>query len=700
MKEKVKNNNFRIIGLYLFMLLISFGLIAQIVKIQQFDIPINTNSQPKFVKVEAPRGNILADDGSLLAVSMPLYNIYLDMSVINKDTFERDIVALSNGLSILFGDKTASEYEHFLRISKKSKKNRYVRFKLRVNHNELLALKRLPILKLDQNKGGLIAEQRPNRETPFGELARRTIGEHREVNPVGVERAYDLNLSGIDGTHLKRKIDQGIWISQDSKGNKMPKPGKDVVTTINIDMQDVAEKSLERTLINENAEWGCVVLMEVATGEIKVIANLKNETLKNDTLYRVSERFNYAMAEHATPGSTFKLASVIAGLEDGKFEVTDSVDLHEGRITYYGKVMLDSPHNLRRVSIKKAFIISSNVGISTIINNSYKGNPSEFTDRIFKMGLSTPLELELPYPAGLKMPDPNSNSWSGLSLPWMSTGYEMALTPLHVLTFYNAIANRGKMMKPIFTTSIVSEGRELVKKSPEVINPSICSQSTIDKVMPLLIGVVEEGTAKNIYTDKYQIAGKTGTTVLNYAGRKGGEGKTYQASFVGFFPADNPKYSCIVVINNPKNGRVYGGIVAAPIFKELADKVFAMGMNIQNPIASLDSVIKPPQIKQGDVEKSNLVLKNLGTSNKQAKAANALLQTTEKEVKLLASKIEKDLQRGIMPDLSGLNLKDALYLLESYGIQVKVTGSGGVVNQSIKIGEYFKKGSVIKLELA
>jgi cell division protein FtsI (penicillin-binding protein 3) len=256
------------------------------------------------------------------------------------------------------------------------------------------------------------------------------------------------------------------------------------------------------------------------------------------------------------------------------------------------------------------------------------------------------------------------------------------------------------MMKPIFTTSIVSEGRELVKKSPEVINPSICSQSTIDKVMPLLIGVVEEGTAKNIYTDKYQIGGKTGTAVLNYAGRKGGEGKTYQASFVGFFPADKPKYSCIVVINNPKNGKIFGGTVAAPIFKELADKVFAMGMNIQNTIASSDSVIKLPQVKQGDLAKSNLVLKNLSASNKQTKAVYTLSQTTEKEVKLLVNKIEKDLQRGIMPDLSGLNLKDALYLLESYGIQVKVTGSGGVVNQSIKIGEYFKKGSVIKLELA
>ena len=468
MKEKVNNTHIRVIILYLFVILISFGIIAKIVKIQQFDMLINTNSQPRFFNVEAPRGNILADDGSLLAISMPLYNVYLDMRVIDDELFETEIVELSKGLSILFGDKTEGDYEHFLRTSKKLEKNRYVRLKLKVNHQDLLALKRLPILRLDQNRGGLIAEQRPHREAPFGELAHRTIGENRDVNPVGVERAYDPILSGVDGIHLKRKIAQGVWIPQDSEGNRIPKAGKDVVTTINIDMQDVAEKSLERTLINEHAEWGCVVLMEVSTGEIKVIANLKK-----DTLDRVSERFNYAMAEHVAPGSTFKLASVIAGLEDGKFEVTDSVNLQKGRVEYYDRVMIDSPHNLNKVTIKKAFIISSNVGISTIINDNYKRDPSLFTDRIYKMELSTPLELELPYPSALRMPVPNEKGWSGVTLPWMSTGYEMALTPLHMLTFYNAIANKGKMMKPIFTTSIVSEGRELIKKYPEVINPAI-----------------------------------------------------------------------------------------------------------------------------------------------------------------------------------------------------------------------------------
>lgn len=682
--KKEKQSHLRVIGLYLFMLLLSLSVIAKIVKIQQFDISINTSSQPRFFNVEAPRGNILADDGSLLAVSMPLYNVYLDMGVINDELFERNVVALSKGLSSLFKDKTDIEYEYFLRTSKTLDKNRYVRLKLKVNHNQLIALKRLPILKLGQNRGGLIAEQRPHREFPFGELAQRTIGEDREVNPVGIERAYDPYLSGLDGSHLKRKISRGVWIPQDSENNRMPKAGKDVVTTINIDMQDVAEKSLEQTLINENAEWGCVVLMEVATGKIKVIANLKK-----DTLNRVSENFNYAIGEHVAPGSTFKLASIIAGLEDGKFEVTDSVDLQRGRVKYYDRIMLDSPHNLNKVTIKKAFVISSNVGISKIINDNYMKTPSLFTDRIYKMGLSTPLELELPYPNALRMPEPNKKGWSGVTLPWMSTGYEMALTPLHILTFYNAIANRGKMMKPIFVSSISSKGRDLVKKYPEVLNPAICSESSIDKVMPLLIGVVEEGTAKNIYSDKYKIAGKTGTAVLNYAQRKEGEDKMYQASFVGFFPAEKPKYSCIVVINNPKKGQIYGGKVAAPIFKELADKVFAKDISIHNAISHSVVVQSFPKVKKGDPNKNNLIFNKLGLVNKNSRSTTHLLE----------SKIKEDLHNGIMPDLTGLNIKDALYILETY-FQVHVVGSGGIVRQSIKKGENFLKGSVIKLELA
>ena len=696
MKKTTKYSNLRIIGLYLFVFLLAVGVVAKIVKIQQFDELINTSSQPRFFTVEAPRGNILADDESLLAISMPLYKIHLDLSVISKVLFDRHIVEISEGLSDLFADKSAAEYERFLRLAKKSKKNKYVLLKLKVTHNELKVLQSLPVFNLGQNVGGLIAEQRPHREVPFGLLAQRTVGVLRDINPVGIEVAFNQVLSGVDGQHLKRKIAQGAWVPQESEGNSLPKAGRDILTTINIDMQDVAEKSLEQTLIKENADWGCVIMMEVKTGEVKVIANLRK-----DTSDRVSEYFNYAIAQHDAPGSTFKLASIIAGLEDGKFTVNDSVNLQKGRTKYYDRVMRDSPHNFKNVTIKKAFIISSNVGISKIINNNYKKNPTEYTDRIYKMGLSTPLNLELPFPDdGLRMPIPHKRGWSGVTLPWMSTGYEMALTPLHILTFYNAIANDGKMMNPIFTKAIMMGGSIIEEKSPVVVNPSICSESTIKEILPLLVGVVEEGTATNIHTDKYKIAGKTGTTVLNYAGRKEDEEKKYQASFAGFFPADNPKYSCIVVINNPKNGQVYGGKVAAPIFKELADKVYALDMEIHNPIISTNTFKDLPKVKQGKTFDANQILTELSISTQNTESDWMVSQTSKSEVKLMVRKIEEDLQRGRMPNLKGMNLKDAVYLLETYGLNVSVEGSGSVISQSIKKGLNFKKGNLIELVLA
>ena len=346
---------------------------------------------------------------------------------------------------------------------------------------------------------------------------------------------------------MKRKIDRGIWVPQESKGDILPSAGNNISTTINVDMQDVAEKSLQNALIENNADWGCVVMMEVNTGEIKVIANLKKDT--ND---RVSEAFNFALAQHISPGSTFKTASIIAGLEDDKFNIYDTVNIEGGRTKFYDRVMIDSDHNYKNITIKDAFSISSNVAISKIINNNYKDNPEQYTDRIYQMGLSKALDLELPYPNNLKMPIAYKTSWSGVTLPWMSIGYEMQLTPIHILSFYNAIANKGRMIKPIFVSSI-NKGNKIIEKfSTEVINPAICSKSTIDKVHELLVAVVEQGTAQNIKTDKYLIAGKTGTTVLNYSNRKKDEAKKYRASFVGYFPASNPKYTVLLLSVIPK----------------------------------------------------------------------------------------------------------------------------------------------------
>jgi cell division protein FtsI (penicillin-binding protein 3) len=461
-------------------------------------------------------------------------------------------------------------------------------------------------------------------------------------------------------------------------------------------MQDVAEKALENTLINNNADWGCVVLMEVATGEVKVIANLKKQADGS-----VRENFNYAMAKHVSPGSTFKLASVIAGLEDGFFKVEDSVRTYGGKFSFYDRVMMDSKLGVYdNITIKNAFINSSNVGISRIIFDNYKSNPTAFTDRIYKMGLSTPLELELPFPNNLKSPIPNKGGWSGVTLPWMSIGYEMQLTPIHMLTFYNAIANQGKMVKPIFTSAISSDGKIIKKHSTQVINPAICSKVTIEAVIPLLIGVVEEGTAKNIRTNNYLIAGKTGTTVINFNNRAEGEEKEYQASFAGFFPADNPRYSCIVVINNPRENGHYGGSVAAPIFKELADKVYASDMSIHKALQQSDEVVSLPKVKQGHVEDANNVLANFDINRIVTDEPWMVASTTKTEVSLEVRRIERDLRNGNMPDLRGMGIQDAIYLLESYGLVVEIKGSGSVHSQSISKGNKFIKGSLIKLELA
>ena len=696
MTKKAKDTNFRIIGLYLFIVLIAIGVVSKIVKVQQFSEEINTFSQPRYFTIEAPRGNIIADDGSLLAISMPLYDVHLDMSVMNNDLFNDNITKLTILLTNLFKDKTPEEYEDFLRNSKNSKRNKYVLLQNKVTHNQLKALREMPILRLGQNKGGLIAEQRPNREKPFGLLAQRTIGVLRNVNPVGIERAFNQTLSGVDGKHLKRKIAKGIWVPQDSEGNRLPRAGNNVVTTINTDMQDVAEKALENTLSHHDADWGCVVLMEVETGQVKVIANLKKQEDGS-----VRELFNYAMAKHVSPGSTFKLASVIAGLEDGFFKLEDSVRTYAGKFTFYDRVMKDSKLGLYdHITIKKAFIKSSNVGISRIIFDNYKSNPTAFTDRIYKMGLSTTLELELPFPNNLKSPIPNKGSWSGVTLPWMSIGYEMQLTPIHMLTFYNAIANQGKMVKPIFTSAISRDGKIIEKHTTQVINPAICSKATVDAVIPLLIGVVEEGTAKNIKTSNYLIAGKTGTTVINFNNRAEGEQKEYQASFAGFFPADNPKYSCIVVVNNPKENGHYGGSVAAPIFKELADKVYASDMSIHKALQQSEVIASLPKVKQGSVVEANKVLEEFEINTTSTDEAWMVAKTLKNEVLLEVRKVDRDLQNGNMPDLSGMGIQDAIYLLETYGLIVKFIGSGSIKNQSIKKGEGFKKGSVIKLELA
>ena len=689
MKNKV---NYRVISLYVFMCVIAVVVVSKILVIQRLNQEISSVNLPKLFKIEAPRGNIFSDDGSLLAISMPLYNVFLDLSVIDEQLFDDDINNLSQSLSILFKDKSAKEYEQYLRDSKSKKRNKYVKLRNKVSHNELTMLKSFPILKLGKNRGGLIAEERPNRENPFGLLARRTIGVLRESNPIGLERAYNKTLSGTDGLQLKQRVGKSFWRNEESDLNSLPKSGNDIVTTINIDMQDVTEKALKSALRFHDADWGTAILMEVESGHIKAIANLKYEDGDFD------EHYNHAIAEHSEPGSTFKLASILAGLEDGFYSLLDSVDTEDGTHQFYDKTMRDSKKGgYGKISIGDAFVQSSNVGISKVINRSYKDKPQDFIDRIYKMGLCTPLDLELPYPNSLLIKQPGSPGWSGVTLPWMSIGYSLRLTPLHILTFYNAIANNGVMVSPLFTTQILKDGKKVSEHSKKIINPAICSKSSIVQIMPYLIDVVEKGTAKSIRTRKYKIAGKTGTTLLAYGEKSEDNIKQYQTSFVGFFPAENPKYSCMVVVNNPKENGFYGGNVSAPVFKEISDKVFAADISIHNSILIAEQTMDTPKLSQGKTEDMSKLLDNLSLEYEKTKSNWMVPSYSSKKISLERRSIEKDFEEGLMPNLFGMNLLDAVYLLENAGLKVEIKGKGHIVNQSIKKGDRFLADQKISL---
>ena len=689
MKNKV---NYRVISLYVFMCVIAVVVVSKILVIQRLNQEISSVNLPKLFKIEAPRGNIFSDDGSLLAISMPLYNVFLDLSVIDEQLFDDDINNLSQSLSILFKDKSAKEYEQYLRDSKSKKRNKYVKLRNKVSHNELTMLKSFPILKLGKNRGGLIAEERPNRENPFGLLARRTIGVLRESNPIGLERAYNKTLSGTDGLQLKQRVGKSFWRNEESDLNSLPKSGNDIVTTINIDMQDVTEKALKSALRFHDADWGTAILMEVESGHIKAIANLKYEDGDFD------EHYNHAIAEHSEPGSTFKLASILAGLEDGFYSLLDSVDTEDGTHQFYDKTMRDSKKGgYGKISIGDAFVQSSNVGISKVINRSYKDKPQDFIDRIYKMGLCTPLDLELPYPNSLLIKQPGSPGWSGVTLPWMSIGYSLRLTPLHILTFYNAIANNGVMVSPLFTTQILKDGKKVSEHSKKIINPAICSKSSIVQIMPYLIDVVEKGTAKSIRTRKYKIAGKTGTTLLAYGEKSEDNIKQYQTSFVGFFPAENPKYSCMVVVNDPKENGFYGGNVSAPVFKEISDKVFAADISIHNSILIAEQTKDTPKLSQGKTEDMSKLLDNLSLEYEKTKSNWMVPSYSSKKISLERRSIEKDFEEGLMPNLFGMNLLDAVYLLENAGLKVEIKGKGHIVNQSIKKGDRFLADQKISL---
>lgn len=658
----------------------------------------------KDITIESNRGDILAADGRLLASSVPYYEIRMDTRSTGMDdhTFNSNIDSLALKLSELFRDKTAAEYKNEL-VSARRNGERFHLIKRRVNYNQLKELKKFPIFRLGQYKGGFIAMQTNLRIQPHVSLASRTIGyttKGEGGNVVGIEGAYDEQLKGVEGVRLMQRINGNIWMPVHDGNEVEPKDGMDVVTTIDVDLQDVAESALLRQLLRHEAHHGTAVLMEVSTGEIKAIANLERNS-KGE----YKESYNYAIGESRAPGSTFKLASAIALLEDGYVDLEDTVNTGDGKVVYYDKPITDTKrggHGI--ITFKEVIEVSSNVGISKLITRYYTGKEEKFINRLYSMNLNNRLGIEIKGEGEPEIKYPGDKLWSGVTLPQMSIGYEVRLTPLQTLTFYNAIANDGKMVKPKFVKGLMYHG-DLVKTfDTEVLKQSICSRSTLRKVKVMLEGVVEDGTAKNIRNNNYKIAGKTGTAqIANKESGYSDKSKiNYQASFVGYFPAENPKYSCIVVVNTRSKIFYYGNLVAGPVFKEIADKVYATNFEMHESLnlasEDTDTEIKIPYTKNSHKEELKYALTDLGIDVDDREVVTNWVLTTKLDscVKLRNRTIEENL----MPNVKGMGAKDALFILENLGLSVELKGRGTILNQSIKPGTRISKGDLVILEMS
>jgi cell division protein FtsI (penicillin-binding protein 3) len=692
---------------YVFILLFGLLILGKIVYLQLFQgQKWEEKSRDLHLKnqiIQSNRGEIYSANNRLLASSVPFYEIRLDTRStglsLDTKTYLKKLDTLSRKLAETFNDKSAEQYREELYKARK-KGERFFLIKKRVSYHQLKKIKQFPLFRLGRYKGGFIVIKRNIRIQPHDQLASRTIGYTKDwegSTRVGIEGAYDQYLEGTEGVRLMRRIQGGIWIPVSDENEIEPRSGKDVITTIDVNIQDVAESALKQQLIKHNADHGTAVLMEVNTGKIKAIANL-GKTKEG----KYKEIYNYAIGESREPGSTFKLASIIAALEDNFVELDDTIDTKDGTVEYYDKKLKDSkPGGYGKITVKQAFEYSSNVGISKIITKNYKNRERQFIDRLYSMNLNDPLNLEIKGEGKPRIKYPGDKLWSGISLPMMSIGYEVRLTPLQILTFYNAVANGGKMMKPMLVQKIMDHGETVKNFEPSVMNAAICSKPTIRKAQKLLEGVVENGTARNLKNLNYKIAGKTGTAQI--ANEKYGYSKkseiSYQASFVGYFPANDPKYSCIVVVNSPSKNVYYGNIVAGPVFKEIAHKVYATSFNIHEglELAKSQEDIEIPYTKHSHRKELKKVLNELNIKTKDEIVDSDWVVTRKMDSCIkLANRYIKE---NTMPKVIGMGVKDAVYILENMGLNVSVVGRGSIRKQSIPPGTRIQKGEKVELEM-
>ena len=613
--------------------------------------------------IPANKGNIYSADGSLLATSIPEYTIRFDAVSPKDKDFNTKVDSLAAGLSKILR-KPKSYYSTALRKAR-ANNNQYFFIAKGLSYTQYSAIKKLPLFKLGTYRGGRIESITEVRKQPMGDIAKRTIGyigldKNGKSNAVGIEGAFEKYLNGKNGKVLKQKIAQGQYKPIKDGNEVEPQDGYDVISTIDVYIQDIAHHALLESLQKFQAEHGCVIVMETKTGYIKAIANL-GKGKENQDYY---ERLNYAIRETGEPGSTFKLVDMIALLDDQKVDTSKVYNRKGGSINFYGHNVVDSHREgPQMISLAKGFEISSNTVMVQAVQQNYKNNPKQFVARINNLGLNKPLGMGLQGEGIPKIPQPGTNKWNALSLPWMAFGYGIEVTPMQTLTLYNAIANNGEMVKPQFVSEIKEFNTTIKKFDKQVINPKICSDATISKLKAVMENVVKRGTAKSIYSKDFSMAGKTGTAQGNY-GVNGGADKHYISSFVGFFPVDKPKYTCIVVVHKPStiNGNFYGADVAAPVFKRIAQKIFT------------------------DSPSSNTINNINKNIYSQEKNYNAYYTKSQNE-------------KNTIPNLKGMSGMDAIALLENKGLHVKIKGMGKVKSQSIGVGVPILKNSSIVLEL-
>ncbi len=664
MDQQIKDISHRSYLVAFLMLLFAGFIVFKLFKIQVMDGKKYRNlSQKRTIKnfvIPANRGNLYDANYNLLATSIAKYDIRFDAVTVKSDVFNENVLKLAKALHNEFG-KPTNYYSNLLRRAKKNNK-RYVLLCKNIGYSQYKKVKQFPILKLGSNKGGLIVEQSTIREHPLGKIAERTVGYERKdadgyYTRVGLEGAYGEYLRGVDGKRLKQKIAKGQWKPIRDNNEIEPKDGFDIVSTIDVNIQDITHHALLGQLEKFEAKHGCAVVMEVKTGDIKAVANLTR--LKN---HKYAENFNYALGESHEPGSTFKLMSMVALLEDKAIDSSSVIDTRNGKIKFYNRTVYDSHHGgYGKISAAKAFEVSSNTAFAQMIYNTYAKNPKRLLNRFYNMGLNKPLGLDIKGEGIPKFPYPGDKNWYGTTLPWMSFGYGVKVTPLQTLAFYNAIANNGVMVKPKFIKEIRSWDNVTKKIETHISNASICSKNTAKVMKAIMKNTVERGTAKSIKTNYVSMGGKTGTC-QKYYGIKNKE-LQYIASFVGYFPTKNPQYSCIVVIHEPKKEKgYYGSTVAAPVFKQIA-----MKMHSGTPI--------------------NHKITPINTTQKIEKNYNNF-------------RVISDKYKTIMPNLKGMELMDALPLLENLGLKVKISGEGKIKNQSIISGEKIGNRQQISIELS